>query len=138
MPTCSIRYCTRAAYSQVYSSKSSCYPVIPRVCSARLRPSAAYSTMAEATPTAEYRQLGKSGLRVSVPILGAMSIGDPRWMDWVIGENEVSRITSYALTFHLKETIQGPASTESCLRSWAQLLGHGQCLQQWRIREDHW
>ena len=40
-------------------------------------------------PQAEYRQLGKSGLRVSVPILGAMSIGDKRWMDWIIEENEV-------------------------------------------------
>ena len=28
---------------------------------------------------AEYRQLGKSGLRVSVPILGAMSIGSKQW-----------------------------------------------------------
>jgi aryl-alcohol dehydrogenase-like predicted oxidoreductase len=35
---------------------------------------------------AEYRQLGKSGLRVSVPILGAMSIGDKRWQPWVIEE----------------------------------------------------
>jgi aryl-alcohol dehydrogenase-like predicted oxidoreductase len=26
-----------------------------------------------------YRQLGKSGLRVSVPILGCMSFGDPDW-----------------------------------------------------------
>jgi hypothetical protein len=31
--------------------------------------------MATEVPKAEYRQLGKSGLRVSVPILGAMSIG---------------------------------------------------------------
>lgn len=37
---------------------------------------------------AEYRQLGKNGLRVSVPILGAMSIGDPAWQPWVIGEEE--------------------------------------------------
>ncbi|PSN61726.1 aldo-keto reductase-like protein [Corynespora cassiicola Philippines] len=37
---------------------------------------------------AEYRQLGKSGLRVSVPILGAMSIGDKRWQPWVIEEEE--------------------------------------------------
>jgi len=37
---------------------------------------------------AEYRQLGKSGLRVSVPILGAMSIGDPSWQPWVIGEED--------------------------------------------------
>lgn len=37
---------------------------------------------------AEYRQLGKSGLRVSVPILGAMSIGDKKWQPWVIEEDE--------------------------------------------------
>lgn len=37
---------------------------------------------------AEYRQLGKSGLRVSVPILGAMSIGDKKWQPWVIEEEE--------------------------------------------------
>ncbi|KAK5708755.1 hypothetical protein LTR17_020409 [Elasticomyces elasticus] len=35
---------------------------------------------------ASYRQLGKSGLRVSVPILGAMSFGDPAWQPWVIDE----------------------------------------------------
>ncbi|KAL8926844.1 MAG: hypothetical protein Q9208_002653 [Pyrenodesmia sp. 3 TL-2023] len=39
-------------------------------------------------PSAEYKQLGKSGLRVSVPILGAMSFGDKRWMPWVIEEDE--------------------------------------------------
>ncbi|KAF2645863.1 aldo-keto reductase-like protein [Massarina eburnea CBS 473.64] len=37
---------------------------------------------------AEYRQLGKSGLRVSVPILGAMSIGHKEWQPWVIEEDE--------------------------------------------------
>ncbi|KAM5543792.1 hypothetical protein V8D89_002409 [Ganoderma adspersum] len=36
----------------------------------------------------EYRQLGKSGLRVSVPIFGAMSFGDRRWNSWVIEEEE--------------------------------------------------
>ncbi|MCJ1452257.1 hypothetical protein MMC28_002599 [Mycoblastus sanguinarius] len=44
--------------------------------------------MATRVPKAEYRQLGKSGLRVSVPILGAMSIGDKRWQQWVIDEEE--------------------------------------------------
>jgi hypothetical protein len=38
---------------------------------------------------AEYVQLGKSGLRVSVPILGAMSIGHPGWAPWVIDEEKV-------------------------------------------------
>ncbi|GBE86716.1 Aldo-keto reductase dtxS3 [Sparassis crispa] len=35
----------------------------------------------------EYRQLGKSGLRVSVPILGAMSFGSSEWAPWVINED---------------------------------------------------
>ena len=41
------------------------------------------------TTKVEYKQLGKSGLRVSVPILGAMSFGDKKWMDWVLEEKEV-------------------------------------------------
>jgi aryl-alcohol dehydrogenase-like predicted oxidoreductase len=36
----------------------------------------------------EYRQLGKSGLRVSVPIFGGMSFGTPKWAPWVIGEEQ--------------------------------------------------
>lgn len=39
----------------------------------------------------EYRQLGKSGLRVSVPILGAMSIGSRKWQDWVLDEEKVGQ-----------------------------------------------
>ena len=39
-------------------------------------------------PKSEYRQLGKSGLRVSVPIFGCMSFGDKRWQKWVIEEDE--------------------------------------------------
>jgi hypothetical protein len=31
----------------------------------------------------EYVKLGKSGLKVSVPILGAMSFGSPDWAPWV-------------------------------------------------------
>lgn len=40
---------------------------------------------------AEYRQLGKSGLKVSVPILGAMSFGSQSWQPWVLEEDKVSR-----------------------------------------------
>lgn len=36
----------------------------------------------------EYRQLGKSGLRISLPIFGCMSIGDPEVMDWTIPEED--------------------------------------------------
>jgi len=39
-----------------------------------------------------YAQLGSSGLRVSVPILGAMSLGTKEWMDWVIEEDEALQL----------------------------------------------
>ena len=41
-----------------------------------------------ANSKAEYKYLGKCGLRVSVPILGAMSFGHKGWVDWVIEEDE--------------------------------------------------
>jgi hypothetical protein len=37
----------------------------------------------------DYVQLGKSGLHVSNPILGAMSFGHPDWAPWVIDEEKV-------------------------------------------------
>ncbi|EHL03195.1 putative aryl-alcohol dehydrogenase [Glarea lozoyensis 74030] len=37
---------------------------------------------------AEYVRLGKSGLKISVPVFGTMSIGDPGWIDWVEGEEK--------------------------------------------------
>jgi len=40
------------------------------------------------TQTTEYRQLGKSGLRVSVPIVGGMSFGSSSWLPWVINEDK--------------------------------------------------
>ena len=36
----------------------------------------------------EYKRLGQSGLKVSVPILGAMSFGNPDWMHWVLPEEK--------------------------------------------------
>jgi len=41
-----------------------------------------------ANSKAEYVRLGKSGLKVSIPILGAMSIGHKDWAPWVIEEAE--------------------------------------------------
>ena len=63
------------------------------------RPSTArlYTTMASVdVPLAEYKQLGKSGLRVSVPILGAMSFGDKRWQPWVVEADEALPILKAA------------------------------------------
>ena len=45
-------------------------------------------------PQVEYRRLGKSGLRVSVPILGAMSFGSSKWAPWVIEEAEVRGVSA--------------------------------------------
>jgi hypothetical protein len=46
-------------------------------------------------PKVEYRRLGNSGLRVSVPILGAMSLGTDKWWSWVKNEDEVGASRSY-------------------------------------------
>jgi hypothetical protein len=43
-------------------------------------------------PQAEYRRLGNSGLRVSVPILGCMSFGSKKVTPYALEEEEVSLI----------------------------------------------
>jgi aryl-alcohol dehydrogenase-like predicted oxidoreductase len=45
---------------------------------------------------AQYVRLGKSGLYVSVPILGAMSFGSKDWQPWVIEEEEALPILKAA------------------------------------------
>ncbi|TFK80434.1 hypothetical protein K466DRAFT_605334 [Polyporus arcularius HHB13444] len=44
----------------------------------RSRKSSDHATMSNDV-VSEYRQLGKSGLRVSVPIYGGMTFGNPQW-----------------------------------------------------------
>lgn len=40
-----------------------------------------------------YTQLGKCGLRVSIPILGAMSFGHRDWQSWLVDdESEVEKL----------------------------------------------
>lgn len=58
-------------------------------------PSKAFTAGLESSK-AEYVNLGKSGLRVSVPILGAMSFGSRETLPWVIEEDEV-RLLSFSL-----------------------------------------
>ncbi|KIY53403.1 Aldo/keto reductase [Fistulina hepatica ATCC 64428] len=43
-----------------------------------------------------YRRLGSSGLRVSVPIVGAMSFGSKQWQPWVIEEEEALEVLKAA------------------------------------------
>ena len=57
---------------------------------------------------AEYKQLGKCGLKVSVPILGAMSFGDPKSIPWALDEEKASP----ALSVHQsRETLTRNAVT---------------------------
>ncbi|KAL1672052.1 NADP-dependent oxidoreductase domain-containing protein [Schizophyllum commune] len=54
------------------------------------------------TSPVKYVQLGKSGLRVSVPIVGALSYGNPKWgatdesTQWVLGEEQALPILKAA------------------------------------------
>ncbi|KAI0406653.1 Aldo/keto reductase [Xylaria palmicola] len=49
-----------------------------------------------ATTKVEYRRLGQSSLRVSVPILGCMSIGDSKAQDWAVNEEEALSLLKHA------------------------------------------
>lgn len=53
--------------------------------------------LASITDTAaKYVRLGKSGLYVSVPILGAMSLGHRDWQPWVVEEEAALNILKAA------------------------------------------
>lgn len=45
---------------------------------------------------AHYVQLGTSGLRISNPVLGAMSFGDTNWMAWCLDESKALPILKNA------------------------------------------
>ncbi|KAJ5157770.1 aldo-keto reductase dtxS3 [Penicillium canariense] len=45
---------------------------------------------------AEYRRLGNSGLRVSNPILGGLTLGSSRWLPWVLDEDKALGILKAA------------------------------------------
>jgi len=44
----------------------------------------------------EYVRLGSSGLRVSTPILGGMSLGSKQWVPWVLEETEALELLKTA------------------------------------------
>ncbi|KAI0669365.1 oxidoreductase [Trametes maxima] len=48
------------------------------------------------SPTMQYVRLGNSGLKVSRIILGCLSYGDPRWQEWVLGEEEALKHIKFA------------------------------------------
>jgi len=44
----------------------------------------------------EYARLGSTGMKVSRICLGMMSYGDPKWREWVLGEDEAERFVQRA------------------------------------------
>lgn len=71
----------------------------------------------------EYRRLGKSGLRVSNPILGGLHIGDSRWFPWVLDEEKVSLLDFTCpllmMSWDNRDTVAdsyvGAAASEGCI-----------------------
>jgi aryl-alcohol dehydrogenase-like predicted oxidoreductase len=58
----------------------------------------------EKVPRAQYRQLGQSGLRVSLPTLGGMGFGGKKTDDWKLEEEEALPILK--------------AAYDRCLNTW--------------------
>ena len=85
---------------------------------------------------AEYKRLGKSGLKVSVPILGAMSIGSDKWQPWVIGEDEALPLLKAAYDRGLTTWDTGMPYLVAILESY--LHFESQCLLQRCLRGNHW
>ncbi len=91
-------------------------------------------------PKATYRQLGRSGLRVSNPILGAMSIGDKRWQPWVIEEDEALPLLKAAYDRGVRMLINKllpHRQLKHLLMDLDQHLGHRKRLLQRRKRGNH-
>jgi len=54
------------------------------------------STKTSDKPAVQYVRLGKSGLRVSVPIVGCMSFGTSEWQGWVTNEDKAIELLKAA------------------------------------------
>ena len=86
---------------------------------------------------AEYVRLGKSGLRVSIPILGAMSIGHPDWAPWVLDEEKACPVLLFSRTSAILTKTIVPPPSQSCIRSWPEYLGHSKRLFRWILGEHN-
>lgn len=107
------------------------------------------TTMAAPTPhlnrsveetKVEYRRLGNSGLRISVPILGSMNMGSRKTQKWAIEEDEVwtSHIHDFIKRplFHLQEANSavyfpiGSPNPQGSIRPRRQYVGYGKLVFQ--------
>ncbi|OBZ74749.1 Versiconal hemiacetal acetate reductase [Grifola frondosa] len=77
----------KPSWTSLWQAARVCMPFIPfKTHRKTSRPTTPHSRTSMAQ--AEYRQLGKSGLRVSVPVLGGMSFGSEKWFDWILPEEK--------------------------------------------------
>jgi hypothetical protein len=88
-------------------------------------------------PQVEYRRLGKSGLRVSVPILGAMSFGSDKWVEWVINEAEVRnflvKVANRGQQANVDAGLVGAPVAEGGMGARGHDMGHGKRVLEWRV-----
>ena len=77
----------------------------------------------------DYRRVGSSGLRVSVPIIGCMSIGNPEWADWVIGPDQALPLLKAAYDRGVN-TVSESTSKKPCgsFTHFLSLVGYSQHL----------
>jgi hypothetical protein len=101
---------------------------------ANLPPSVAQSL---AATKVDYRLLGNSGLRVSVPIVGCMSIGNPEWADWVIGPEKALPLLKAAYDRGVTTVMTSLQENSGDLTANFIKVGYGKHLLEWRFRAHH-
>ena len=71
--------------------------------------------MVEKPPVDLCLRLGKSGLKISKVILGAMSYGSPSWQEWVLNEEQALPLLEHAYKVGLNtwDTVGSCASTRA-------------------------
>ena len=89
----SVFFCDRLRSLIVHSSHPS--PNMARALAANFTSVPEVMRQSVQATKAEFRLLGRSGLRVSNPILGGLQIGSPKWLPWVLDEEKVSNTRCY-------------------------------------------
>lgn len=84
----------RKAVVAIMLNQSMTVPIIEHSTPPKLQAIPKSVTDSVSATKVEYKQVGRSGLWVSNPILGTLGIGDRRWMDWLLEEEDVNYFVS--------------------------------------------
>lgn len=85
----------------------------------------------------DYHRVGKSGLRVSVPIVGCMSIGNPEWAPWVLGPDKALPLLKAAWDRGVNTVCTSRAYVGGLRLTLRRVVGYRQYLLQWRLGEGY-